>query len=100
MKGEVMKIIPLFDRVLIRPQKNKEKSQFGILLPSESEKKTGFGEVVAVGDGGVFEGKQTKMLLKVGDKVFYSVYAGTEVKMEQEDLYIIRQTDVYGVVEE
>ena len=95
-----MKINPLFDRVLVLPQKNKDRTSAGILLPTESEKKTGYGEVVAVGDGGVFDGKQTKMYLKVGDKVFYSVYAGTEVKIENQEYYIIRQTDVFGVVED
>jgi chaperonin GroES len=94
-----MKIIPLFDRVLITPKKNEPKTQGGIMLPSASQEKSQLAIVVAVGDGGLVDGKQTEMKIKVGQTVLYSRYAGNEFKMDDQEYIIIKQTDILAVIE-
>lgn len=95
-----MKIKPLFDRVVILPQKPKEKTSSGIILSMQQDKNSNTGIVVEVGEGGLFDGKQTQMKLAVGDKVLYSAYAGTQIKYEETEYILIRQTDVLGIIEE
>lgn len=95
-----MKIKPLFDRVVILPQKPKEKTSSGIILSMQQDKNSNMGTIVAVGEGGLFDGKQTQMQLSVGDKVLYSAYAGTQIKYDEAEYVVIRQTDVLGIIED
>ncbi|MDD4815908.1 MAG: co-chaperone GroES [Clostridia bacterium] len=93
-----MKIKPLYDRVVLSSIKQQEKTVGGIMLPEVAQQKSQFAEVVAVGAGGNLDGKETKMQLKVGDKVIYSKFAGTDIKIDDKDYIIIRQTDVLAVL--
>ena len=95
-----MNIKPLFDRVVILPQKDEQKTKSGIFLTQSQDKNSGFGEIVAVGSGGVFDGKQTQMQLSVGDKVVYSAYAGTQIEIDKTKYVVIRQTDVFAKIED
>ena len=94
-----MKLKPLCDRVVIKQLEAEETTKSGIVLPSQSKEKPQEAEVVAVGPGGVVDGKEIKMELKVNDKVIFSKYAGTEVKMDGEEYIIVRQSDVLAVVQ-
>jgi len=94
-----MNIKPLGDRVVIKKMEAEEKTKGGIVLPSTAKEQPQIAEVVAVGPGGVVDGKEVKMELKVGDKVIFSKYAGTEVKLDDEEVTILRQNDVLAVVE-
>ncbi len=94
-----MKIRPLGDRVVIKMTAPEETTKSGLLLATASQEKPQIAEVVAVGPGGVVEGKEVVMELKVGDKVLISKYSGTQVKIEGEELTILRQGDVLAVVE-
>ena len=95
-----MKIKPLFDRVVILPQKPQQTTSSGIILSMQQDKNSNIGTIVAVGEGGLFDGKQTKMQLAVGNKVVYSAYAGTQIKYDENEYIVIRQTDVFGIIEE
>jgi len=94
-----MKLKPLGDRVVIRQLEAEEKTKSGIVLPSQAKEKPQEAEVIAVGPGGMVDGKEIKMEVKPGDRVIYSKYAGTEVKMEEEELIIVRQNDILAIVE-
>ena len=94
-----MKLKPLGDRVVIKQLKAEETTKSGIVLPSNAKEKPQEAEVIAVGPGGVVDGKEIKMEVKPGDKVIYSKYAGTEVKVEQDELIIVRQSDILAIVE-
>lgn len=94
-----MKIRPLGDRVVIKRLEAEETTKSGIVLPGSAKEKPQEAEVVAVGPGGVVDGKEIKMEVKVGDKVLFSKYAGTEVKMNGEEYTILRQNDILAVVE-
>lgn len=94
-----MKIKPLADRVVTKMAEAEETTQSGIILAGSAKEKPQFAEVIAVGPGGVVDGKEVKMELKVGDKVIMSKYAGTEVKLDGEEYVIISQKDVLAVVE-
>jgi len=94
-----MKLKPLCDRIVIRQLEAEETTKSGIVLPGSAKEKPQQAEVVAVGPGGVVDGKEIKMELKPGDKVIYSKYAGTEVKLEEEEFIIVRQSDVLAIVE-
>lgn len=93
-----MKLVPLGDRVVIKALKAEETTKSGIVLPGQSKEKPQQAEVIAVGPGGMVEGKEVKMEVVVGDKVIYSKYAGTEVKMDGEEYIIVRQNDILAVV--
>ena len=93
-----MKLNPLCDRVVLRQLEAEETTKSGIVLPGAAQEKPQQAEVVAVGPGGVVDGKEIKMEVKVGDKVIYSKYAGTEVKLETEEFIIVRQNDILAVV--
>ena len=94
-----MNIKPLGDRVVTKMAEAEETTQSGIILAGSAKEKPQFAEVVAVGPGGVVDGKEVKMELKVGDKVIMSKYAGTEIKLDGEEYVIISQKDVLAVVE-
>ena len=95
-----MNIKPLYDRVIIKPQKHKNKTGGGLMLPEIAEEKSQIGTVIAVGDGGSLDGKEQKIEVKSGDKILYSKFAGTEIKVDEESLIIVRQTDVLAVLED
>ncbi len=90
-----MTLKPLFDRVVIRNIETEEVTKGGILLTSAAKEKPQMAEVLAVGPGD----KETEMVVKVGDKVVYSKYAGTEVKLDGEEVIIVKQSDILAVVE-
>ena len=94
-----MKIRPLADRVVIKMVEAEEKTKSGIVLPGSAKEQPQMAEVVEVGPGGVVDGKEIKMELKVGDKVLFSKYAGTEVKLDGQEFTILRQSDIIAVVE-
>ena len=94
-----MTIKPLSDRVLTKMQEAEETTKSGILLASSAQEKPQVAVVIAVGPGGLVDGKQVDMILKPGDKVITSKYSGTEVKVDGEEYTIVRQSDVLAVVE-
>ena len=94
-----MKLKPLGDRVVVRQLEAEETTKSGIILTGAAKEKPQEAEVVAVGPGGVIDGKEIKMEVKVGDKVIYSKYSGTDVKLDNEEYIIVRQSDILAVVE-
>ncbi|MCL6549074.1 MAG: co-chaperone GroES [Alicyclobacillus sp.] len=90
---------PLADRVVVRALKREEKTASGIVLPDTAKEKPQEGEVIAVGPGRYEDGKRIEMEVKVGDRVIYSKYAGTEVKVDNEELLILRESDILAIVE-
>ena len=94
-----MTIKPLADRVVIKMMEAEETTKGGIILAASAQEKPQVAEIVAVRPGGVVDGKEVKMYLKVGDKVLLSKYAGTEVKLDGEDYTILRQDDILAIVE-
>jgi len=94
-----MKLKPLGDRVVIKQLEAEEKTKSGIVLPSQAKEKPQEAEIIAVGPGGMVDGKEIIMEVKPGDRVIYSKYAGTEVKMDDEEYIIVRQSDILAVVE-
>jgi chaperonin GroES len=94
-----MNVKPLGDRVVIKNVEVEETTKSGILLTGTAKEKPLMAEVLAVGPGGLVEGKEVKMVVNVGDKVIYSKYAGTEVKIDGKELIIIRQSDILATVE-
>ena len=95
-----MKLVPLGDKVVLKQLVAEETTKSGIVLPGQAKEKPQQAEVIAVGPGGIVDGKEVVMQVKVGDKVIYSKYAGTEVKLEDEEFIIVRQNDIVAVVEE
>lgn len=94
-----MKLKPLLDRVVLKSTEAEETTKSGIILTGSAKEKPVVSEVVAVGPGGVVDGKEVTMYVKVGDKVVISNYAGTEVKLDGEEYKIVRQNDILAVVE-
>ena len=94
-----MKIRPLFDRVVIKSCEVEETTKRGLILTGNAKEKPQMAEVIAVGPGGVVDGKDVTMSVNVGDKVIYSKYAGNEVKLDGEEYIIVRQSDILAVVE-
>ncbi|HIS00781.1 MAG TPA: co-chaperone GroES [Candidatus Excrementavichristensenella intestinipullorum] len=94
-----MKIKPLGDRVVIKNLEAEETTKGGILLTNSAKEKPQMAQVLAVGPGGNVDGKEITMQVKEGQKVIYSKYAGTEVKLDGEEYIIVRQSDVLAVVE-
>ena len=94
-----MNVKPLGDRVVIKNVEVEETTKSGILLTGTAKEKPLMAEVLAVGPGGLVDGKEVKMVVNVGDKVIYSKYAGTEVKIDGEELIIVRQSDILAIVE-
>ena len=93
-----MKLTPLGDKVVLKAIKEEEKTKSGIILTGEAKEKPQQAEVIAVGPGGVVDGKEVKMEVAVGDKVIYSKYAGTEVKLENEEYIVVKQGDILAVI--
>ena len=94
-----MKLVPLFDRVVLKQLVAEETTASGIVLPGQPKEKPSQAEVVAVGPGGVVDGKEIKMQVKVGDKVIYSKYAGTEVELDKVEYIVVKQNDILAVIE-
>ncbi|MDD2445885.1 MAG: co-chaperone GroES [Clostridia bacterium] len=93
-----MKIIPLYDRIVLIPEKAVDKTASGIMLPEMAQEKSQIAEVVSVGEGGSIDGKDSKIQVKIGDKVLYTKFAGTEIKLDGKDYVIVRQTDILAVL--
>lgn len=94
-----MTLKPLSDRVILKAMEAQETTKGGIILTSASKEKPEMAEVVAVGPGGMVDGKEVVMTVKVGDKVLTSKYSGTEVKVDGEEYTIVRQNDILAIVE-
>ena len=94
-----MTLKPLLDRVVIKSVAAEETTKSGIILTGSAKEKPQMSEVIAVGPGGMVDGKEGTMYVKPGDKVIYSKYAGTEVKLDGEEYTIVRQSDILAVVE-
>lgn len=94
-----MNIKPLGDRIVIKVIENEEKTESGIVLPETAKEKPQQGEVLAIGSGEIVDGKKVPLEVEVGDKIIYSKYAGTEVKLDGEEYLIIRQSDVLAIIE-
>lgn len=90
---------PLADRVIVRLVETEQTTKSGIVLPTSAKEKPQVAEVVAVGPGGLVDGKQIEMVVKPGDKVVYSKYAGTEIKYESVEYTILKQSDILAIVE-
>jgi chaperonin GroES len=97
--GFIMTIKPLGDRVVIKMIEMEETTRSGIVLPGTAKEKPQVAEIIAVGPGGVIEGKEVTMQVKVGDRVLISKYAGTEIKMNNIEYTILKQNDILAIVE-
>ena len=94
-----MKLNPLADRVVLKSAEVEETTKSGIILTGSAKEKPVVSEVIAVGPGGVVDGKEVKMYVKAGDKVIFSKYAGTEVKIDGQEIIIVRQSDILATVD-
>ncbi len=94
-----MKLVPLGDRVVLKQCEAEETTKSGIILAGSAQEKPQEAEVVAVGPGGMVDGKEVSMQVKAGDKVIYSKYAGNEVKVDGEEFIIVKQNDILAIVE-
>ncbi len=94
-----MTIKPLFDKIVIEAVDAEEKTKSGIVLPNTAQEKPQMAKVLAVGPGGVIDGKEIVMQVKPGDKVLYSKYAGSEFKIDGKEVTILRQSDILAIVE-
>lgn len=94
-----MKLVPLGDRVVLKQLVAEETTKSGIVLPGQAKEKPQQAEVIAVGPGGVVDGKDVTMQVKVGDQVIFSKYAGTEVKLDEVEYIVVKQNDILAVVE-
>lgn len=95
-----MKLVPLGDKVVLKQLVAEETTKSGIVLPGQAKEKPQQAEVVAVGPGGVVDGKEVTMQVKAGDKVIYSKYAGTEVKLGDDEYIVVKQNDIVAIVED
>lgn len=93
-----MNLVPLGDRVVLKQLVAEETTKSGIVLPGQNKEKPQQAEVVAVGPGGMVDGKEVKMEVSVGDNVIYSKYSGTEVKIEDVEYIIVKQSDILAVI--
>ncbi len=93
-----MTIKPLFDKIVVKALEAEEKTASGLYLPTSAQEKPQVAEVVAVGPGGLIDGKEVKMEVKVGDHILYSKYSGSEFKLEDLDVTIIKQSDVLAII--
>ena len=96
-----MKLVPLFDKVVLKPLVAEETTKYGIVLPGQAKEKPQQAEVIAVGPGGLVDGKEVTMQVKVGDKVIFSKYSGTEIETGEDDqkYVIVKQNDILAVIE-
>ena len=95
-----MKIKPLFDRVVLKPEIAQTKTQSGLIIPESTSEKPSIARVITVGNGIGFDGKDLKMQVKPGDKVIYSRFGGIEFKADNEQFIIIKQTDILAILED
>ncbi len=95
-----MTLVPLSDRVVLKQLEAEETTKSGIVLPGSAKEKPQQAEVIAVGPGGLVDGKEVEMKVEAGQKVIYGKYAGTQVKLGEEEYIIVRQSDIMAVVEE
>ena len=94
-----MKLVPLFDRVVLKKMVEEETTASGIVLPGQGDKeKPGQGEVIAVGPGGMVDGKEIVMQVKKGDKVLYSKYAGSDIEIDGEKFIVLKQNDILAIM--
>ena len=93
-----MNLVPLGDRVVLKQLQAEETTKSGIVLPGQNKEKPQQAEVVAVGPGGMVDGKEVKMEVKVGDNVIYSKYSGTDVKIDEEEYIIVKQSDILAII--
>ena len=94
-----MKIRPLFDRVVLKPLESENETKGGIILPTAAQEKSQLAKVVAIGDGKNAEGKDVGMQVKVGDKVLYGKYTGTEISIDDVKYVVVRQPDILAIIE-
>ena len=94
-----MKLNPLGDRVVLKQLIAEETTKSGIVLPGQNKEKPQQAEVIAVGPGGMVDGKEVAMQVKVGDNVIFSKYSGTEVKIDDEEFIIVKQSDILAVIQ-
>lgn len=94
-----MKLVPLGDRVVLKQLVAEETTKSGIVLPGQNKEKPQQAEVVSVGPGGMIDGKEIKMEVKAGDQVIYSKYAGTDVKLEEEEYIVVKQSDILAIIQ-
>lgn len=94
-----MKLVPLSDRVVLKQLEAEETTKSGIILAGKAQEKPQEAEVIAVGPGGIVDGKEVVMQVKPGDKVIYSKYSGNEVKLDGEEYIIVKQNDILAIVE-
>ena len=94
-----MNIKPFFDRVVVESVQSEEKTKSGFILPSSAQEKPQTARVVAVGPGGVVDGKDVTMEVKIGDVVLYAKYSGSEFKVDGKEFTILRQSDILAIVE-
>jgi len=95
-----MKLVPLGDRVVLKQLVAEETTKSGIVLPGQNKEKPQQAEVIAVGPGGMVDGKEVAMAVKIGDQVIYSKYAGTEVKLDEEEYIVVKQNDILAIIKE
>ena len=95
-----MKLVPLGDKVVLKQLVAEETTKSGIVLPGQAKEKPQQAEVIAVGPGGVVDGKEVTMQVKVGDKVIFSKYSGTEVKLGEDEYMVVKQNDIVAIVED
>ena len=93
-----MKLAPLGDRVVLKQLQAEETTKSGIVLPGQNKEKPQQAEVIAVGPGGMVDGKEVKMEVSVGDNVIYSKYSGTDVKIDEEEYIIVKQSDILAII--
>jgi chaperonin GroES len=93
-----MKLVPLGDRVVLKQEVAEETTKSGIVLTGQTKEKPQQAEVVAVGPGGVVDGKEVAMMVSVGDKVIYSKYSGTEVELDGVEYLVVKQNDILAVI--
>ena len=94
-----MTVKPLFDKVVVKLTEKEETTKSGFILPSASQEKSQTAIVIAVGPGGLVDGNQVEMQVKVGDKVLFAKYSGSEFKIDGEEFTILRQSDILAIVE-
>ena len=94
-----MKLKPIFDKVVVQHLESKETTPSGILLPTKAQEKSQLAKIIAVGEGGLVDGKDVKMVVSVGQTVLYSKYSGTEIKIDNVEYVIISQRDILAIAE-
>ena len=94
-----MKIKPIFDRVVLLLKEADKETKSGIILPTASQEKSQLATVVAIGEGGMVDGKEVKMAVKVGQEVLYSKYSGTEITFEGKKYIVLKQNDILAIIE-